>query len=186
MRCWLPAELVTLLHTITSRRIPRNENAVLSVTRISEGQSHNVLPSAVELTGTVRSFDAGVQDTIESSIRQVAEGVAHATGTKIEVEYLRYYPATVNTPQEADLALRAAQSVGLEVALAPAAALHVRRTSPSCCSARPGAYLWLGQGRRPGEAETPTLHHPSYDFNDEALPLGVAWFVAMALLATSS
>ena len=179
------SELVTLLHTITSRRIPPNENAVLSVTRISGGQSHNVLPSAVELTGTVRSFDAGVQDTIESSIRQVAEGVAHATGTEIEVEYLRYYPATVNTPQEADLALRAAQSVGLEVALAPAAAF-TSEDFAFMLQARPGAYLWLGQGRRPGEAAAPTLHHPSYDFNDEVLPLGVAWFVAMAHLATSS
>ena len=60
------SELVTQLHTIVSRASPRPKR-VLSVTRISGGQSHNVLPSAVELTGTVRSFDAGVQDTIESS-----------------------------------------------------------------------------------------------------------------------
>lgn len=178
------SELVTQLHTITSRRIPPTENAVLSVTRISGGQSHNVLPSAVELTGTVRSFDAGVQDTIESAIRQVAQGVAHATGTEIEVEYVRYYPATVNTPEEAALALRAAQSAGLEVAVAPAAAF-TSEDFAFMLQARPGAYLWLGQGRRRGEVAAPPLHHPSYDFNDEVLPLGVAWFVEMAHLAVA-
>src|SRR6185369_3628656 len=95
------SELVSQLHTIVSRRVPPTENAVLSVTRISGGQSHNVLPSAVELTGTVRTFDAAVQDAIEQSIRQVAAGVAQGSGTRIDVEYLRYYPATVNTQAEA-------------------------------------------------------------------------------------
>ena len=178
------SELVTQLHTITSRRIPPHENAVLSVTRISGGQSHNVLPSAVELTGTVRSFDAGVQDTIEAAVRQVSQGVAHATGTEIEVEYVRYYPATLNTPEEAALALRAAQSAGLDAAVAPAAAF-TSEDFAFMLQARPGAYLWLGQGRRRGEPAAPPLHHPNYDFNDEVLPLGVAWFVEMARLAIS-
>ncbi len=176
------SELVTQLHTITSRRIPPTENAVLSVTRISGGQSHNVLPSAVELTGTVRSFDAGVQDTIETAIRQIAEGVAQATGTAIEVEYVRYYPATVNTPQEASLALRAAEAAGLQASVAPSAAF-TSEDFAFMLKARPGAYLWLGQGAGPGREATPSLHHPGYDFNDEVLPLGVSWFVQMASLA---
>lgn len=170
------SELVTQLHTITSRRIPPTANAVLSVTRISGGQSHNVLPSAVELTGTVRSFDAGVQDTIEAAIRQIAEGVAASTGTRIEVEYVRYYPAATNSEAEARLALQAAEQAGLQAGLAPAPAF-TSEDFAFMLQQRPGAYLWLGQGA------TPALHHPSYDFNDEALPLGVAWFVAVAGLA---
>jgi amidohydrolase len=176
------SELVTQLHTITSRRIPPTENAVLSVTRISGGQSHNVLPSAVELTGTVRSFDAGVQDAIEAAIRQIAQGVAQATGTTIEVEYVRYYPATINTPQEASLALRAAEATGLRASVAPSAAF-TSEDFAFMLKARPGAYLWLGQGAGPGREDTPSLHHPSYDFNDEVLPLGVNWFVQVASLA---
>ena len=176
------SELVTQLHTITSRRIPPTENAVLSVTRISGGQSHNVLPSAVELTGTVRSFDAGVQDTIEAAIRQIAQGVAQATGTTIEVEYVRYYPATINTPQEASLALCAAEATGLRASVAPSAAF-TSEDFAFMLKARPGAYLWLGQGAGPGREDTPSLHHPSYDFNDEVLPLGVNWFVQVASLA---
>lgn len=173
------SELVTQLHTITSRRIPPTENAVLSVTRISGGQSHNVLPSAVELTGTVRSFDAGVQDTIEAAIRQIAEGVAASTGTRIHVEYVRYYPAAVNSEAEAQLALQAAERAGLRASVAPSPAF-TSEDFAFMLQQRPGAYLWLGQGARAGAAPTPALHHPSYDFNDEALPLGVAWFVSVA------
>lgn len=176
------SELVTQLHTITSRRIPPTENAVLSVTRISGGQSHNVLPSAVELTGTVRSFDADVQDTIEAAIRQIAQGVAQATGTAIEVEYVRYYPATVNTPQEAALALRAAEAAGLKASMAPSPAF-TSEDFAFMLQARPGAYLWLGQGAGTRDGATPSLHHPSYDFNDEVLPLGISWLVQVASLA---
>ena len=178
------SELVTQLHTITSRRIPPTANAVLSVTRISGGQSHNVLPSAVELTGTVRSFDADVQDTIEHAIRQIAEGVARATGTAVEVEYVRYYPATTNSEAQAQMALDAAARAGLHAGVAPAAAF-TSEDFAFMLQARPGAYLWLGQGARAGALPTPALHHPNYDFNDDALPLGVAWFVTVAQMALS-
>jgi amidohydrolase len=177
------SELVSQLHTIVSRRVAPTDSAVLSVTRISGGQSHNVLPSAVELTGTVRSFDAGVQDLIEAAIRQVAEGVAKASGTAIEVDYLRYYPATINTPANADIALHAAKAAGLRAEVAPDPAF-TSEDFAFMLRERPGAYLWLGQGRKPGAKDAP-LHHPGYDFNDEALAYGVAWFVAVAEHALS-
>ena len=176
------AELVTQLHTIVSRRVPPTENAVLSVTRITGGQSHNVLPSAVELTGTVRSFDATVQDTIEESIRAVAAGVARASGADIDVEYVRYYPATVNSAPHARLALEAARQAGLEATTAPSAAF-TSEDFAFMLQQRPGAYLWLGQRRQPGDVP---LHHPAYDFNDDALAGGVRWFVAVARLALRS
>jgi hippurate hydrolase len=178
------SELVSQLHTITSRRIPPTANAVLSVTRISGGQSHNVLPSAVELTGTVRSFDVEVQDAIEAAIRQIAQGVGQASGTSIEVEYVRYYPATVNTPGEAKLALRAALQAGLQVDEAPAPAF-TSEDFAFMLRERPGAYLWLGQGRRNAQPDAP-LHHPSYDFNDDALAPGIAWFMTLVEQALGS
>jgi hippurate hydrolase len=173
------AELVSQLHTIVSRRVPPTENAVLSVTRISGGQSHNVLPSAVELTGTVRSFDAKVQDTIESAVCDVAAGVARGSGTTIEVKYVRYYPATVNTEREAQLALEAARRAGLEATVAAAPAF-TSEDFAFMLQERPGAYLWLGQARAAGNVP---LHHPAYDFNDEALAGGVRWLAAVARLA---
>jgi hippurate hydrolase len=173
------AELVSQLHTIVSRRVPPTQNAVLSVTRINGGHSHNVLPSAVELTGTVRSFDAKVQDTIESAIREIAAGIARGTGTNVEVEYLRYYPATVSTAREAALALTAARVAGLEAQTAPAAAF-TSEDFAFMLQQRPGAYLWLGQARKVGNVP---LHHPDYDFNDDALAGGVRWLVSVARLA---
>jgi hippurate hydrolase len=173
------SQLVAQMHTIVSRRIPPTQNAVLSVTRISGGQSHNVLPAAVELTGTVRSFDAGVQDTIEQAIRDVAAGVARASGTAIEVEYTRYYPATINSPEQAQLALEAARSVGLQAQVAETPAF-TSEDFAFMLQQRPGAYLWLGQR---GTNHAAPLHHPSYDFNDDVLACGVRWFTAVAQMA---
>src|SRR6185436_10686211 len=143
------SELVCQMHTIVSRRLPPTESAVLSVTRISGGQSHNVLPSAVEITGTVRSFDANVQDTIEAAIRDIAAGTARASGTAIDVEYVRYYPATINSEREAGVALAAARAAGLDAGVAAAPAF-TSEDFAFMLRKVPGAYLWLGQGRARG------------------------------------
>ncbi len=174
------SQLVAQLHTIVARRIDPGESAVLSVTRIEGGHSHNVLPAEVRITGTVRSFDAASQDRIEAALRATVEGVALASGTQAEVDYVRYYPATVNTPAEAALALDAARAIGLQAQPAPRAAF-TSEDFAFMLQRRPGAYLWLGQGRaHPGPDGERALHHPCYDFNDDALPLGVRWFCEVA------
>jgi len=167
------SQLVVQLNTIVSRRIDPAESAVLSVTRVSGGSSHNVLPAEAGVTGTVRSFDAQAQDRIERALRDVAAGVALAHGVQAEVAYDRYYPATVNSEAEAELALRAAEAVGLQASVAPRPAF-TSEDFAFLLRERPGAYLWLGQG---GER---ALHHPCYDFNDDALPHGMRWFCAVA------
>ena len=180
------SQLVAQLHTIVSRRIDPSESAVLSVTRIEGGHSHNVLPAEVRITGTVRSFDAVSQDRIEAALRDTANGVALASGTQVEVDYRRYYPATINTPAEAALALEAAQAIGLQAQMAPRAAF-TSEDFAFMLQQKPGAYLWLGQGRADAgpDGEYP-LHHPCYDFNDDALPLGVRWFCEVARLALAA
>jgi len=173
-------QLVTQLNTIVARRIDPAASAVLSVTRIEGGHSHNVLPAEVTLTGTVRTFDAGVQDRIEAALRAAVQGVALAHGIAADVEYVRYYPATINTPAEAELALAAARAVGLQADVAPNPAF-TSEDFAFMLQRRPGAYLWLGQGRAdPGPDGERSLHHPCYDFNDDALPLGVRWFCEVA------
>lgn len=180
------SQLVAQLHTIVSRRIDPNESAVLSVTRIEGGHSHNVLPAEVRITGTVRSFDAVSQDRIEAALRDTANGIALSSGTQMEVDYRRYYPATINTRPEALLALDAAQAIGLEAAEAPRAAF-TSEDFAFMLQRKPGAYLWLGQGRAGAgpDGEYP-LHHPCYDFNDDALPLGVRWFCEVARRALAA
>lgn len=162
------SDLVTQLNSLVSRRIPPMATAVLSVTRIEGGSSHNVLPAAVRVVGTVRTFDPAVQDRIEESLRQVAEGVALASGTRIAVKYDRYYPATINSAAAAEEALAAAAGFACaELAPQPAFTSEDFGFMLQACE---GAYIWLGQGR--GGDEVP-LHHPQYDFNDEVLATGI-------------
>jgi len=171
------SHLVLQLNAIVSRDIDPTESAVLSVTKIEGGHAHNVLPAEVTVVGTVRSFNPAVQDRIEARLREVALGVARSTGTEVSVDYLRYYPATINTAGEAGKALDAAAAAGLDAAVAPVAAF-TSEDFAFMLRARPGAYLWLGQGRAGNAGERP-LHHPCYDFNDDALPLGIGWFVSL-------
>ena len=168
------SELVTQLNTIVSRRIAPTSTAVLSVTQISGGSSHNVLPGSVELTGTVRTFDPQVQDQIEVAIRQVIEGVGIATGTQISIDYNRYYPATINADAAAQHALDVAATVGNAVeAPQPAFTSEDFAFMLQACE---GAYIWLGQGK--GGKHIP-LHHPEFDFNDEIIATGVKLHAAL-------
>ena len=170
------SHLVAQLNTIISRRVSPTASAVLSVTQIKGGHTHNVIPAAVQLMGTVRTFDANVQDTIENAIRDMAQGVALGSGTKITVDYDRYYPATINHPEAAALALEAATCAHCRASVAPEPAF-TSEDFAFMLQARKGAYLWLGQGR--GNERLP-LHHPRYDFNDDIIPLGIKWHAAVA------
>jgi amidohydrolase len=173
------SQLVVQLNTIVARRIDPAESAVLSVTRVQGGASHNVLPAEAAITGTVRSFDAQAQDRIEAALRDAVAGIALGHGVQAEVTYHRYYPATINSAAEVQLALRAAELAGLQAGIAPRPAF-TSEDFAFMLRERPGAYLWLGQG---GGSEHHPLHHPGYDFNDAALPDGVRWFCTVAELA---
>ena len=170
------SDLVTQLNTIVARRISPNATAVLSVTQIQGGHAHNVLPASVRVVGTVRTFELAVQDRIEESLRQIAEGVALAAGLRATVSYDRYYPATVNHPEAAAEALAAAATVCRHVQVAPEPAF-TSEDFAFMLQARKGAYLWLGQGREAGGSP---LHHPHYDFNDQIIATGIGWHVALA------
>lgn len=169
------ASLVQQLHAIISRRIAPTASAVLSITQIHGGHTHNVIPHQVTLSGTVRTFDPAVQDRIEASIRQMAAGVAQANELTATVDYQRYYPATINDPEAAQEALEAAATVG-EARLAddPAFTSEDFAFMLQACK---GAYIWLGQAKPEG---TVPLHNPQYDFNDDILGLGVRLHVALA------
>ena len=167
--------LVAELNTIVSRRIPPTASAVLSVTRIAAGHSHNVLPASATVVGTVRTFDSSVQDRIEESIRQITAGVAQASGASADIRYERYYPATINDPSAASEALQAAETVAnSELALEPAFTSEDFAFMLQACK---GAYLWLGQA---SAGERVSLHNPKYDFNDDVLGTGIALHVALA------
>jgi len=170
------SHLVTQLNEIVSRRIPPTSSAVLSVTKIEGGHAHNVLPATVRITGTVRSFEPEVQDTIEAAVRQVMDGVALANGVKMSIVYDRYYPATINNAEAASEALEAARCACCHADVAPEPAF-TSEDFAFMLQARKGAYIWLGQSR---EGERVPLHHPRYDFNDEVIPTGIRLHAAIA------
>ncbi len=169
------AALVQQLNTIVARNVPATAAAVLSVTEIAGGHSHNVIPAEVRVGGTVRTFDPLVQDRIEERMRQILRGIEASFEVRSVLEYDRYYPATINDPAAAADALEVAASVGI-AQLAPNPAATSEDFS-FMLQQRPGAYIWLGQGQ--GDSPAP-LHNPRYDFNDSVLETGIRLHAALA------
>ena len=163
------SELVVQLNTLVSRALDPCETALLTVTRMEGGFSHNMIPAEANITGTVRTFSPTAQATIEARLRQMAEHVTAAHGLHAEVRYLRYYPATLNSPDEAQFCLQALKQAGIAAEIAPQPAL-TSEDFAFMLQARPGAYLWLGS------APCRPLHHAAYDFNDALIPHGVNVF----------
>jgi len=169
------AALIQQLNTIVSRAIPPSAFAVLSVTEVHGGHAHNVLPAQVSIGGTVRTFDPVVQDRIEARMREMIDGIQTSFGLTASLDYDRYYPATINDAEAAADALTIAAAIG-DAQLAPEPAATSEDFS-FMLQRRPGAYIWLGQGR-PDEA-TP-LHNPHYDFNDGIMATGIRLHAALA------
>ena len=172
------AQIVTAANTLVARRIDPNATAVLSITCIHGGDAHNVLPSEVKLTGTVRTFDPVVQDKIEMALRELVEGTVRAAGCTANLEYVRYYPATLNDAQCAQHALEIGRTLFGEQAFIAGAPAATSEDFAFMLQKVPGAYIWLGQGHSQGNSFP--LHHPRYDFNDEVLPKGAALLAALA------
>ena len=171
------AQLVNALQTIVSRRTSATEAAVVSVTQIHGGDTWNVIPETVVLRGTVRTLEAAIQDKTQAAMQQVCEGVARTHGATIALDYRRGYPGVVNTPAETAAAVAAAAS------LVGDAQVHTD-VKPAMGSEdfafmlqkRPGAYIGIGAGEGQND---PPVHNPYYDFNDNILPLGAAYWVAL-------
>jgi amidohydrolase len=169
------ATLVQQLNTIIARDIASSASAVLSVTQIHGGHSHNVIPAEVQIVGTVRTFDPFVQDRIEERMRQILRGAEVGFEVSTEFDYDRYYPATINDPEAAEDALAVAATIGTALRAPEPAATS--EDFSFMLQRRPGAYIWLGQGRGP---DAPPLHNPQYDFNDEVMETGVRLHIALA------
>jgi len=169
------ASLVQQLNTVVARAVPASAAAVLSVTEIHGGHAHNVIPAEAMVGGTVRSFDPAVQDRIEQRMRQILAGIAASFEVGAELDYDRYYPATINDPKAAADALEVAATVAT-ASLAPAPAATSEDFS-FMLQHRPGAYIWLGQG---SPEKAAPLHNPGYDFNDSIMETGVKLHVGLA------
>lgn len=173
------ANFVMALQTIVGRNVAPIETGVVSVGYVLGGieEAPNVIPSKVVLGGTCRSYMPHVRDTIERRMRELALSVARAFGCKAEVEYVRMGEALINNPEQTAIGLAAARNV--------VGADHVNDALPPTTGAedfaemmqvKPGTFMRLGNGSAPdGSFHAP--HTPKYDFNDEIIPLGVAYWI---------
>ena len=172
------AQIVTAIQHIVSRTVDPADSAVISVCKFQAGtKSLNVVPESVELGGTVRAFRPETRKKLEERLRQVVKSVADAFGAQVEVKWNVGYPSVVNTAKETEFARHvAAEVVGKDKVL-PFTPTMGGEDFAYFLQASPGAYIALGQGKTDKD---PGLHSPHYDFNDDVLPVGAAYWVRMA------
>ncbi|NNE20972.1 MAG: amidohydrolase [Rhizobiales bacterium] len=168
-------EIVQALHTLVSRSRDPMHPVVVSITQFHAGDTSNVIPQTAFLNGTLRTMDNDVREHLHERIMATATEIAARHGGSAQVEFSQPYPATDNHPEQTDKAADVASMVAGEE--------RVDRDAPAKMGAedfsymllaRPGAFIMIGNGDSAG------LHHPEYDFNDDAIPYGCSYWVRLA------
>jgi hippurate hydrolase len=175
----IAAHVITALQTVASRNANPVDALVVSLCSMQTSQvgAFNVIPAHVELIGTVRTFTPEMRDLAERRIREITAAVAQGLGGGAEIEYRRGYPATVNAEAESLFAARVGEKVfGKGNVVTDHEPTMGGEDFSYMLQARPGAYVFLGQG---GMAGGCLLHNPRYDFNDEVIPLGAGYLAAL-------
>ncbi len=177
--------MVQAFQTIISRNKKPIDAGVVSVTMIHAGEATNVIPDSCELQGTVRTFTLEVLDLIEQRMKEIAEHTCAAFGMQCEFSFERNYPPTINAVAEADFARRVMNDiVGADNVLVQEPTMGAEDFAYMLL-AKPGAYCFIANGdgshREMGHGAGPCmLHNPSYDFNDDLIPLGATYWVRLA------
>lgn len=172
------ASLVMALQSLVSRNAPPSETAIVTVGAFLAGDAANVIPQRAELRLSVRALQPAVRQMLRQRIKSLAELHASSFGARAEVIFGEGYPVLVNDPGASALAAQVIRDWLGEEGLVP-------DMRPICASDDfafwlervPGCYLLIGNGDGAGGCE---VHHPGYDFNDQALPLGASFWVRLA------
>ena len=173
--------VVLALQSIVSRQTDPLHSLVVTVASIHGGDANNVIPDTVTMGGTVRTLLPETRDFAEKRLKEVVQATALAHGASAEIHYRRGYPVTFNHDAETDFAAEVAGKVGgpnrVDMTMAP----HMGAEDFSyMLERRPGAFIFIGNG------DTANLHNPAYDFNDEALPYGISYWVTLAETALAA
>lgn len=169
------SNVVQALQSVKSRNLDPVKQLVISVcTFRTETEAYNIIPASVHLRGTVRTLDPAVRDMAEARFTEIVRNTAEAFGATADIDYQRGYPVTVNHDANTDYAIEAARAISSEVR-PDTQPLLGGEDFAFMLEERPGAYIFLGIGEG-----RPNVHHPEYDFNDEAIPAGCSWLAEMA------
>ena len=181
----IACQMVQAFQTIVSRNLKAIDAGVISVTMIHAGEATNVIPDSCELQGTVRTFTTEVLDTIEARMKEIAHHTCAAFGTTCDFEFDRNYPPTINAVYEAEFCRTVMSSiVGADNVMVQEPTMGAEDFA-YMLQAKPGAYCFIANGdgshRAMGHGGGPCmLHNPSYDFNDDLIPLGGTFWVQLA------
>ena len=179
------AAIVMTLQTIVSRNVDPQHTAVITVGSLVAGKANNVIPASARLELSVRSLDRDVRDLLHARIMQLATAQAQSLGVQAHIDYKRDYPVLVNTAEETELA----RQVGIELLGAERVTRQGRPLTGSedfafMLEHSPGSYLMIGNGTGEGAGEGQPahacmVHNPGYDFNDDILPVGAAFWALL-------
>ena len=178
------ASLVMALQTVVARNVDPLQAAVVTVGALHAGQANNVIPASARLELSVRALDRDVRALLERRIRALAAAQAEGFGCRAEVDWRAGYAVLVNTPVETAFAREVALDLfGPDRVTPQGPPLTGSEDFAFMLERVPGSYLLIGNGR--GEGDGPAsaacmVHHPGYDFNDANLPVGAAYWVALA------
>ncbi len=164
------SHIVVALQSIASRNVDPLKQVVVTVGSFrTESEAHNVIPQHVTLKGTIRTLDEETRALAAERLQQIVEHTAAAFGATVRIEYERGYPVMVNHVEETEHARVAAEKVTGQKALEVPPVMGGEDFA-YMLEARPGAYILVGNG------DTPMVHHPAYNFNDEAIPFGASFW----------
>ena len=166
------AHIVTALQTIASRNADPVGSIVVSITSFeTSSKAFNVIPQRVNMLGTVRTLSNELRDLAEKRVVEICEGIANTFGATARVNYKRNYPVMVNHDEQTEFAAEVARSVSGDCDEAPL--VMGGEDFAFMLEERPGAYILVGNG------DTAAVHHPMYNFNDEAIPAGCSWWAGI-------
>jgi hippurate hydrolase len=168
------AQLVTALQGIVSRNIDPLQAAVVSICSFHAGHTTNVIPQTAELLGTMRALDPAVRSLLKRRIQEVIDGVAAVTGTRIRLDIPNGYPVLVNHGAQTEQAARVAADIaGRPQVSTDTVPIMGAEDFAFMLEQRPGAFIFVGNG------PSADLHHPAYDFNDEAILYGTSYWIRL-------
>jgi hippurate hydrolase len=167
------AQIINALQQVVARSLDPLDSAVVSMCEFHAGNARNVIPQTAELRGTVRTLTPEVRVLVEKRVREIVAGVAQITGARIELAYQPGYPVTVNHVAQTDIARKVALEVAGNGNIEEMPPLMGAEDFSYMLQARPGAFIFCGNGNSAG------LHHPAYDFNDEAILYGTSYWIKL-------
>ncbi|MCY4305049.1 MAG: M20 family metallopeptidase [Aestuariivita sp.] len=165
----MASHAVLALQTIVSRNADPVDQIVVSVTSFeTSSKAFNVIPQSVQIKGTVRTMSVEMRDLAEKRLHEICNGLAETCGGTVKISYQRGYPVMANTSEQTEFAAEVARKVSGQCDDAPL--VMGGEDFAYMLEERPGAYILIGNG------STEMVHHPEYNFNDEAIPAGCSWW----------